>query len=187
MYNSNFDDSSFQQVNWREFNKTIDDPCAIQQRNDNNNKKLKFVTTNHVDLLEAKDTLNFYGMTIKDTLFVPGENMDSDSYLRLGEKGNILTNCNTKNEYGQLPLPTMPSRYQLYHGDVNIEDSLRNNNLENNRKTCNPSSSEYFNRHFFLFDDKNGIETPNAAKSVETQDFGPRGGTSTRFTNTNKK
>ena len=42
LYNSNFEDSEFQKVNWREFNRTIDDPCAIQQRTQDNNKKLKF-------------------------------------------------------------------------------------------------------------------------------------------------
>ena len=46
LYNSNFDDSEFQNVKKREFNRTIDDPCAIQQRVHDNGKKLKFITTN---------------------------------------------------------------------------------------------------------------------------------------------
>lgn len=180
LYNSNFDDSSFQKVNFREFNKTIDDPCAIQQRNNDNTKKLKYITTNHIDLLEAREKLNFYGIAIKDTLFVPGERMDEDSKLRLGEQGNILTNCNIRNEFGQLPFPTMPARYQLAHGDVDLEDSMRYF-LEDNKKSCNPSDKQYYNRSFYIFDDKNGIETPNAVRSVETDDFGKRGGVSTRF------
>jgi len=180
-YGSNFDDTSFQKASAREFNKTIDDPCAIQQRNNDNSKKLKFVTTNHVDLLQAKEALNFYGMTLKDQLFVPSEQIDEFSKLRLGEKGNILTNCNVKNEFGQLPVPTMPSRYQLFHGDVVIEDSMRNK-LQSNRQSCNPRDSNFHKRSFYIFDDAQGIETPDASKSIETPQFGPRGGSSTRFT-----
>jgi hypothetical protein len=186
-YPTNFDDSDFQAVNWREFKKTIDDPCAIQQRNQDNTKKLKFITTNHRDLLDGKENLNFYGMTVKDKLFVPSDKMDVYSELRQGKSGNILTNCNVKNEFGQLPFPTMPSRYQLHHGDVDKEDSMRFALLEANRKTCNPSDAKYFERYFYIFDDKLGVETPNALKSVQTHTMGPRGGLSTRFANGNKK
>lgn len=188
LYNGNFDDSDFQKVSsgYREFNKTIDDPCAIQQRNQDNDKKLKFVTTNHIDLLEAKQAYNFYGMTTKDTLFVPGAaQMESDSSLRLGEQGNILTNCNVRNEYGQLPLPTMPFKGQLFHGDVDIEDKLRTFTTETNRKTCNPKDSEYYQRSFYIFGQT--VESPNASKSVETPDMGPRGGVSTRFLKLNTR
>jgi len=177
LYNSNFDKSDFQETNFREFNKTIDDPCAQQQRQEDNEKKLKFVTTNFRDLIEAKDSLNFYGMTVKDSLFVPADKMDQDSSLRQGEIGGILTNCNTKNGFGALPLPTMPSRFQMYHGDVEIENSMRNI-TESNRKSCNPKDNEFFNRSFYIF---NNIESPNPLKSVETDAFGPRGGASTRF------
>lgn len=178
-YFSNFDDSSFQEVKFREFNKTIDDPCAIQQRNNDNSKKLKFVTTNHIDLLEAKDKLNFFGMTIKDKLFVPAEHMDEDSNLRYGETGGILTNCNVRHGFGQLPFPTMPSRYQLAHGDVEIEDSMRNL-LEANKKSCNPHDMEYYKRSFYLF---NKEDEPIPIKSVEEKSFGPRGGVPSRFFN----
>jgi hypothetical protein len=178
LYNSNFDDSDFQKVNFREFNKNIDDPCTIQQRNDDNTKKLKFITTNHIDLLEAKEKLNFFGMTIKDHLFVPANKMDDDSDIRIGEKGNILTNCNIKNEYGQLPFPTMPYRGQTAHGDVKVEYLHL---LEENKNSCNPRESNYHNRFFYIFDNKQGIETPNPLKSVEMPEFGPRGGISSRF------
>jgi hypothetical protein len=178
IYNSNFDASGFQSS--REFNRTIDDPCATQQREQDNNKKLKFVTTNFRDLVDAKDQLNFYGMTIKDKLFVPAESMDQDSQLKYGETGGILTNCKTKQGFGQLPLPTMPSRYQMYHGDVEIEDSMRNLS-DNTKNACDSRDTEYYKRHFYLFNDLKGIETPDATKSIETPDFGPRGGLSTRF------
>ena len=180
LYNSNFNDSQFQTVNLNEYNRTIDDPCAQQHRGYDNDKKLKFITTNHIDLIEAKDKLNFYGMTIKDKLFVPGEQMDEDSSLRLGETGGKLTNCKVRNGFGQLPIPTMPSRYQLYHGDVVIEDSMRNL-LETNKNACNPRDTEFYNRHFYLFDKAWGVEEPQAIKSVEDSSFGPRGGASTRF------
>jgi len=178
IYSSNFDESRFKSSG--EFNRTIDDPCATQQRLLDNNKKLKFVTTNFRDLLDAKEQLNFYGMTIKDKLFVPAEEMDKDSKLKYGETGGIITNCKTKHGFGQLPFPTLPSRYQLYHGDVDIEDSIRNLS-DNTKNACNPRDTEYYKRHFYLFDDSQGIETPDAIKSIETPDFGPRGGVSTRF------
>jgi hypothetical protein len=164
----------------REFNRTRDDPCDIQERNNANSKKLKFITTNHRDLLEAKDKLNFYGIGIKDQLFVPGEQIDGYSEIRLGKTGNIMTNCNIRNEYGQLPIPTMPFRGQLSRGDIQIEDSIRFN-AQSNRKTCNPKDAEYFKRSFFIFDDEKGIETPNPVKSVEPNEFGPRGGIPSRF------
>ena len=179
IYNSNIDSSEFKSSS-REFNRTIDDPCANQQRQEDNSKKLKFVTTNFRDLIEAKDQLNYYGMTIKDKLFVPAENMDEDSKLKYGETGGVITNCKTKHGFGQLPLPTIPSRYQLFHGDVDIEDSMRNLS-DNTKNACNPRDTEYHNRHFYVFDDSKGIETPDATKSIETSDFGPRGGLSTRF------
>ena len=180
-YFSNFDSSSFDKRKTRDFTRTIDDPCYMQQEQLDNSKKLKFITTNHIDLLEAKDKLNFYGMTIKDKLFVPSENMDSDSFLRYGKNGGIMTNCNVKNEYGQLPLPTVPSKYQLSHGDVDIEDSMRFL-IESNRKSCHPIEKDFHNRSFYLFDDKLGIETPNPIKSIEAPElFGPRGGISSRF------
>ena len=171
LYNSNFDD------NWRELNHTIDDPCAIQQRNSDNNKKLKYMTTNHIDLLEGKEKINFFGMTTKDKLFVPAESIDQYSSLRLGGTGNQLTNMKVRHGFGQLPLPTMPSRYQLFHGDVDIEDSLRLM-TETNRKACNPKDSDFTSRQFYIFHDDLGIETPDPSKMVEN---GPRGGAPTRF------
>ena len=181
LYNSNFDDSSFKTGISREFNKTIDDPCAIKQRNNDNTKKLKYITTNHLDLLEAKDKLNFYGMTIRDQLFVPANDMDSDSFLRYGKTGGIITNPNIKNEFGQLPFPTIPAKYQLAHGNTEIEDNIRVPLLETNKQSCNPRDSNYHDRYFYIFDDSQGIDTPNAIKSVETKNFGPRGGVSSRF------
>jgi hypothetical protein len=185
-YNSNFDDSAFRNKKTRGLNKTIDDPCAIQQRNADNSKKLKFVTTNHADLLNAKSDMNFFGTSIKDQLFVPSEKVDVYSNLLNGNTGSILTNCNVKTGFGQLPLPTLPSQYQLAHGDVDIEDSIRNLQ-EINRKSCNPRENEFYNRSFTLFFPDQNIEIPDANKSVDTNEMGPRGGISTRFELENPK
>jgi hypothetical protein len=186
-YFSNFDDSQFKAYENIDSTRLYSDPCAILQKNEANAKKLKFVTTNHIDLLEAKDKLNFYGMTIKDKLFVPSDNIDSDSFLRYGKTGGILTNVNVKNIFGQLPVPTMPARYQSWHGDVVVEDSIRINPLPNNKNSCNPHDINYHNRSFYIFNDQLGIETPNAINSVETKNFGPRGGINTRFMYTKKQ
>lgn len=180
LYSKNFDASKFKQQPLREFNRTKDDPCYIQQHTNDNAKRLKFITTNHADLLGAKESMNFFGMTMQDQLFVPSEKMDTFSNFRNGQNGNILTNPNIKASFGQLPLPTLPSRYQLSHGNVDTEDSFRNI-LESNRKSCNPSDVTFHNRHFSIFDDTAGIETPKAIESIETPEFGPRGGVSTRF------
>lgn len=180
-YFSNFDSSKFKEYENVDSTRLYADPCAIQQKNEANATKFKFVTTNHIDLLEAKDKLNFYGMTIKDKLFVPSENIDQDSFLRYGKTGGVLTNPNIKNIFGQLPIPTMPARYQSWHGDVTIEDSMRINPLPNNKNSCNPHDTSYHNRSFYIFNDQLGIETPKAINSVETHDFGPRGGISSRF------
>ena len=163
-YFSNFDDSSFKVNKPREFNKLIDDGCDIQQRNYSNDKKLKFVTTTHRDLIDAKKRLNYFGVDIQDQLFTPDYLMDDESKLWLGVTGGKLTNCNVKHEFGELPLPTMPSRYQLYHGDVQTEDNIRNY-LEQNKNSCNPRDSEFYKRSFYIFD--GCVEVPEAVKSVE--------------------
>jgi len=186
LYNSNFDASDFKKETPREFNRLSEDSCYIQTKDESNAKKLKFITTNHSDLLDAKEKLNFFGMTVKDQLFVPAENIDSDSNLRLGKTGGVSTNCKAKNEFGQLPFPTMPARYQLAHGDIGKEDELRINPGVPNKQSCNPRDTEYFKRSFYIFDEKTGIEIPDATKSVETKDFGPRGGLNTRFVGTKR-
>lgn len=179
-YFSNFDNAAFQPYIKREFNQLNEDECYNQRKDLDNNKKLKYIVTNFSDLIEAKDKLNFYGIAIKDTLIVPAEETDRESFLRYGKTGGILTNPNIKNEYGQLPFPTIPSKYQLAHGNVDVEDSLRNY-IEPNKNACNPRDTEYYKRYFYIFDDKQNIETPDALKSVESPAFGPRGGASTRY------
>ena len=162
-YFSNFDDSNFNKQKPREFNKLKDDPCDIAQRNAGNDKALKFVTTSFRDLADAKTKMNYFGIDIKDQLFTPDYLMDEDSKLRLGVTGGQLTNQNARHELGGLPLPTMPSRFQLYHGDVGIEDTMRNY-IGQNKKSCNPQNYNFHDRSFYMFE---GLEKPDATKSIE--------------------
>jgi hypothetical protein len=183
LYPANFDDSEFTKSRNNEFNRLGEDLCYNQQKDKANQKKLKFITTNHVDLLEAKDKLNFFGIGIRDQLFVPGDRIDTYSSLLNGNSGQILTNCNVRNGFGQLPMSTTPYRGQVAHGDVVVEDSIRTN-LEVKKNSCLPRESSFYNRSFSIFDDKLNINTPQAIKSVETPQIGfelGRNGVPSRF------
>ena len=181
-YFSNFDDTLFAKVSKNEFNRSIDDECAIQQRNNDNSKKLKFITTNHIDLLDAKTKLYFFGISVKDQLFVPGNQIDNYSSLLNGDNGGKLSNCNVRNGLGELPISTTPYRGQLHHGNIDIEDQIRNN-IEVRKNACLPRDANYQNRSFYIFDDTHGIETPKPIMSVETREngFNGRVGISSRF------
>jgi hypothetical protein len=54
-----------------------------------------------------------------------------------------------------------------------------------NKQSCNPREAEYQQRTFYIFNDKIGIEEPKPILSIETSDFGPRGGASSRFLSKN--
>jgi len=182
----NKNNSDYKKRPSQELNRVIDDPCAIQQRGVDNAKKLKFITTNHIDLINARNELNFFGIGVRDQLFVPSDSVDTYSSLLNGDRGSIITNCNVKYGLGQLPVPTLPSRHQLYHGDVTVEDSMRNE-YQSNRNACLPRETEFYNRHFYVFDPSKGIEVPDATKSVAGPELGPRGGEPSRFTFSRKK
>lgn len=179
-YFSNYDSQDFEKNKPREFNRLRDDMCDITQRNFSNDKKLKFVTTTFRDLIDAQEKRNFFGMDIQDKLFVPSDKMDENSNLLHGQTGNILTNSKGTSELGALPMATTPGRYRLYHGDVTVEDNMRNF-MDLNKQSCNPRDTEFYNRSFYIFD---GIEKPDPLKSVE-KDL--RCGISTRYTNIKNK
>lgn len=184
LYPANFDDSSFNKYKNNEYNRLNNDACYINQKETANNKKLKFVTTNHIDLIQAKDSYNFFGMTTRNELFVPGDKIDTYSSLLNGKNGQTLTSCNVRNGFGALPMPTMPFKGQLQHGDIVIEDSIRNSNLEIKQKPCLPSDSDFQKRSFTIFDETKNIPYPNAVHSVETPSVGfslGRNGVATRF------
>ena len=182
-YFSNFDDEKFKALQKNEFNRSSEDDCYIKSRNNDNSKKLKFITTNHIDLIENKEKLNFFGYAIKDHLFVPGEKMDTYSNLLNGQNGGQLTNCNIRNVFGQFPQMSN-YRGQLFHGDVTIEDDLQKSTDTVRKNACLPKGVDFHNRSFYIFDDKLGIEVPNAIKSVEMPYNGfalGRSGISSRF------
>lgn len=176
-YYSNFDSKSFKEYDG--MSSLADDECYKQQKDMSNSKKLKFITTNHIDLLEGKEKLNFFGLGVRDQLFVPGDRIDQYSNLLNGSIGHTLTRCNIKNEFGQLPIPTTPFRGQLQHGNVDIEDSLRT--FEVKKTSCLPKDTNFQDRSFAIFSKD---DTPNAILSVETPQVGfslGRNGTPTRF------
>lgn len=210
MYPSNFDDSLFNEISNEfkqnlnktelqktdlkyqnlEFNKNTEDPCYIQHKDLGNDKKLKYRTTNFIDLSNAQESGNFFGMTLVNNVFVPTpDNIDTYSSLLNGQTGGKITNCNTRFGFGQLPALTTPYKGRVAHGPVDIEDTLRNNssNTEIKKNSCLPKDTSFFERSFSIF---NGIETPNAIKSVESPVDGfslGRNGTPTRFSNKFKK
>lgn len=183
IYFGNFDDSSFAPYENTDSTRLTSDPCAIQAKNLDNSKKLKYITTNHVDLIEAKDKLNFFSIGLKDTLFVPTDKIDTYSSLLNGKIGGELTSCNVRNGFGQLPMPTLPFRGTVSHGDVTIEDSIRNQ-TQLRKNSCLPRDPKFEQRSFSIFDESKGIEAPSASKSVEKVEDGftyGRMGISSRF------
>ena len=175
IYFSNFDDSSFAPYENTDSNRLTSDPCAIQAKNKDNDKKFKYIVTNFADLAQAQDELNFFSIGVVDTLFVPSDRIDNWSDLLNGQNGNTLTNCKVRNGFGQLPMPTLPYRGQVYHGDVDIEDSIRNHN-QLRKNSCLPRDSQFEQRSFAIFDQSKGIEIPNAIRSVEKPEDGFVGG-----------
>jgi hypothetical protein len=177
----NFDSSLFENYKSSGMNKLIDDECHQQAHANDNKKKLKFITTNHIDLLEAKDKLNFFGIGIKDQLFVPGEKIDTYSGLLNGIDGGILTNYRIRNGLGELPIQ-IGFKGQGFHGDPVIEDQIRNN-IEVKKNACLPRDTDFEKRSFYLFEN---LESPNPLKAVEQPQLGftmGRMGLATRFDN----
>jgi hypothetical protein len=172
-YTANFDDSAFAAYENTDSTRLSADACAIKLRNNDNEKKLKFITTNNIDLIESADKLNFFAIGLQDQLFVPSDKIDHYSNLLNGQNGGELTSKNERRgiNFGMLPLKTLPFRGQISHGNVDIEDSIRNN-LEPQSKACNPKDTQFYSRSFYIFDDKLNIETPLATRSVEKPEDG---------------
>ncbi len=156
-------------------NRKQDDICKIQRDATDNVKKMKFMITNRIDLEKAALDKNYFAIGEKDGVFVPSEKIDTYSELVQQE----LIKSREKNQFGQLPLPTLPPRYNVSRGDVDVEDGIRNI-LETNKNSCNPRESDFQQRVFTIFNDSIGIETPMAIKSVENYQ---RAGVSSRFEN----
>ena len=159
-------------MNYSNFNinktKPRDPGCYIVSQKDDNSSRLKYYTTNHIDLLTAKDKLNAFSIDLRDTLFAPSaKNIDIDSRLTQSK----LTRCKVKHGFGQLPFPTMPQKHQLGHNNAKLveEDQMRFSDYQNNlkKKTCIPRDSDFYKRSFYIFDKNNNIESPDALLSVE--------------------
>jgi hypothetical protein len=187
IYPANYLDklSDFEKTKMNEFNRLNEDNCYNQRKDVDNVKKLKYMTWNGIELLQGKESLNFFGIGIKDELFVPSEKIDTYSSLLNGDNGGVLTNEKIKNSFGQLPLPTLPYKGQLQHGDVIKEDKIRNY-IDVKKNACLPKDSNFEIRSFYIFDDSQGIETPKAIDSVEIPESGfsfGRTGIPSRFCN----
>jgi hypothetical protein len=101
-----------------------------------------------------------------------------------GKNGGELTNCNVRNGFGQLPLPTTPYKGQVSRGDVMIEDKSVRPVVEMRQRGCLPIDINFNERAYTLFNEN--IERPNAIKSVETAEVGfmlGRNGVASRFIN----
>ncbi len=177
--------SEFEKYKFSEFNKLSEDSCFNKRKDNDNDKKLKYMTWNGLDLLEAKEKLNFFGIGVRDQINVPGERIDTYSDLLNGKTGGQITNEKFRYGLGQLPLSTTPFRGQLHHGDVIKEDSIRNY-IEPKKNSCLPKGVDFEQRSFAIFDDAQGIEVPNANRSVEQSGNGfnlGRNGVPSRFQN----
>ena len=103
-------------------NRQKDDQCDIQRSGENNAAKLKYMTTNFVDLEEAESTSNFFSIGFKNGLYTPRDKINEESSLR----NSIVTNERAKTGFGSLPLPTMPGKYfQNAFGDPEVEAGIR--------------------------------------------------------------
>lgn len=155
----------------RNLTRLQDDECEQQRQAAEESTKLKYVTTNHLDLLEGHE-YNWFGIGLRDQIFVPQENMDGDSYLRYAP----LTNCRVRDSIGQLPIPTLPSLHNAHVQDTDKESNYLWPLHNRGEKTCNPREVDYYNRSFYLFPEMKH----EAIKSVQTStDY--RQGISTRF------
>lgn len=161
-----------------DLNRLRDDIGDINKKREDNLKKLKYYTTNNIDLINVDQTRDFYGLNLKDGLFVPTPKIiDESSQLTINKSGN--TSYRNKTTYGQLPLPTLPSQVHSAKGNTEIEDSLRHNFIIH-KKATNPKEVNSYSRTFSIFDSEL-LEKPDNLKSVENpRDFGPRGGINSR-------
>lgn len=171
-YNKAFD-TSFTFTPSRNLTRQQDDACEQQKRNEEDGTKLKYVTTNYIDLLNGHKQ-NWFGIALRDQLFTPAENMDGDSKLRYSP----LTNCKVRNNFGQLPIPTLPALNNSRAQDTDIESMYMWPIHNREEKSCNPRDTQYYDRSFYVFPEMKH----EAIKSVQTGSH-LRQGISTRFLN----
>lgn len=106
------------------------------------NKTLKYYTQNFFD----KKIIQNRGVFFNDGVGIPSCKIDRSSNARLGS----LTNINLIQNLPALPLPTTAS-FSKGQGPVDVEDYIRP--LHNRKlKQCNPKDTQFYNRHFSIFD-----------------------------------
>jgi hypothetical protein len=160
----------------RNLTSLVDDECYQQRQNMQDSSKMKYVTTNYIDLLEGHSQ-NWFGISMRDQLFTPAENMDADSNLR----NSKLTNCKVRNNFGQLPIPTLPALYNAHAQDTDKESKYIWPLSNEKHGGCQPMDTNYHDRSWYIFPEMKH----QAIKSVQkSNDY--RQGTSTRFVDLDK-
>lgn len=116
--------------------------CNLDKDERQSRKSLKYFTQNFFD----KSIVQNRGIFFNDGFGVPSCKIDNSSKSRLG----AMTNINLVQNLPALPLPTTAS-FAKGQGPTNIEDMIR---PQHNRKLkqCNPKDTEFYNRHFSIFE-----------------------------------
>lgn len=152
------------------YSRVGNDVCNVNQKNQGNDKKLKYFTTNHADLLQANATQNFF--TIGKT-----RTLGADT------KGNLIVPALTNERY-RTDLGTLPVNLGLRTRKVDPvqEANVRGFGAEETKNSVVARSQDFYTRSFTIF--TGNMEVPSALKSVEKKEDGfkdGRAGTSTRF------
>ena len=159
----------------RNVNRVSDDLCAINKRENESRKPLKYVTTT---LGQFNDPKELRGIYFHDGNGIPGCCVNTYSSFR---NGQINTNPNLPQSLPALPLPTTGSRAGGQgQGDVDIEFMLRGKDTNGN-KACLPYDTEYYKRSFADF--SSVCRKPQQIEHTVQKSHASRGGVSTRVFN----
>lgn len=105
-------------------------------------KPMKYYTQNFFD----QGLVNTRGIFFNDGFGIPSAKIDKSTKSRFGK----MTNINLVQNLPALPLNTTPGMVNS-QGPVLIEDSIRPQH-NRNLKQCNPKDTQYYKRHFSIFD-----------------------------------
>ena len=159
----------------RNVNRLSDDFCAINQRERESQKPLKFITTS---FKEFNDRQELRGIYFHDGHGVPGCRVDTHSQLN---NGQLNTNPNLPQSLPAFPLPTTGSSAGGQgQGDTDTEFMLRGKDT-NGKKPCLPFDPQFHDRHFTNFD--NLCKKPQDPDHTVQKSHSFRGGVSTRLFN----
>lgn len=151
------------------------DKCNMDKDEIQSMKPLKHFTRNFFD----KKIIQDRGINFQDGFGTPSCKIDHSTNMRFGTS----TNLNLPLNLPALPLPTTAS-YVKGQGPVSVEQRIRPRQTKE-LKSCNPRDTEYYKRHFYIFDHLS--VTPNGCVDNVVQN-GPafRQGVPTRFVKTRK-